>query len=78
MSIKHWLVACALGGGSAATPAEATIIWDWSYTGVGISAAGTFTTADTPDGSGDYLITAITGQRNGVAITGLTPTGTPW
>ena len=44
--------------------------------GATFSAAGRFTTASTPISPGDYLITAITGERNGVAITGLTPTGT--
>lgn len=53
------------------------LLWNWSYSGTGITAAGTFTTDDTPDGGGHYLITAITGSRNGVAITGLMPAGTP-
>lgn len=60
-----------------ALPSQAAILWAWSYSGNAISANGTFTTEDTPDGSGFYLITAITGTRNGVAITGLQPTGTP-
>ncbi len=50
-------------------------LWTWSYSGEGISASGEFTTTDTPY-AGDYMITGITGQRNGVAITGLWPTGT--
>src|SRR5262249_3383901 len=45
--------------------------------GAGISAAGSFTTVDTPDPSGFYLITAIAGERNGAAIVALQPTGTP-
>ncbi len=57
-------------------PAHATLLWDWSYGGDGISASGTFTTADTPDASGFFDITGISGLRNGVAITGLQPTGT--
>ena len=61
-----------------ATPRPAAAkTWNWSYSGAGITAAGTFTTGDTPDGSGFYLITAITGTRNGSAILGLQPTGTP-
>ena len=53
------------------------LTWNWSYSGAGISAAGTFTTADTPDSSGFYLITGIAGVRNGVTILGLQPAGTP-
>jgi hypothetical protein len=60
-----------------ALPADASILWDWNYAGSGITTAGTLTTIDTPDGTGGYLITAITGIRNAEAITGLQPTGTP-
>lgn len=60
-----------------AGPAHAVQVWDWSYTGAGISAAGTFTTADTANSAGDYDILAITGQRNGDTITGLHPAGSP-
>jgi len=56
-------------------PAHATRLWNWSYSGSGISASGAFTTTDTPDASGFYRITGVTGQRNGVAITELTPAG---
>ncbi len=51
-------------------------LWNWSYDGAGVSAAGTFTTADAPDASGFHKITEVTGQRNGVAITRLQPAGT--
>ncbi len=51
-------------------------LWNWSYSAAGISAGGTFTAADTADASGGFLITAITGLRNGIAITGLQPAGT--
>lgn len=57
--------------------AAGSLIWDWSYSGVGVVASGTFTTTDIPDGSGFYLITGITGTRNGETITGLQPVGTP-
>ena len=61
-----------------AAPAHAaSLTWNWSYTGAGINASGTFTTVDTPTAAGGYLITAITGQRNGETITALWPTGTP-
>src|SRR5262249_58798000 len=61
---------------AAATPATA-LNWNWTYSGAGITAGGTFTTVDTPDASGFYLITAIAGARNGSGILSLQPTGTP-
>ena len=61
----------------AAVPANASTIWNWNYSGSGITAGGTLTTMDTPNEMGGYLITAITGTRNGIAITGLQPVGTP-
>jgi hypothetical protein len=70
------LLACGLvatgGPGDAGTP----LLWDWSYSGAGISASGTFTTGDTASAAGRFLITGISGSRNGVAIVGLQPTGT--
>jgi len=56
--------------------AQASTTWDWQYGGTAIAAAGTFVTDDVPNADGYYQITAITGTRNGVAITGLQPTGT--
>jgi hypothetical protein len=32
-------------------PAEALLLWNWSYSGTGVSASGTFTTNDAPDGA---------------------------
>ena len=61
---------------SSVEPASA-LIWDWSYSGSGITASGTFTTNDIPDDLGYYLISGITGQRNGDTITGLFPAGSP-
>jgi hypothetical protein len=57
-------------------PAEALLLWNWSYSGTGVSASGTFKTNDAPDGAGFYQIVGITGDDNGVTITGLQPTGT--
>ena len=57
--------------------AKALLLWNWSYTGAGVSASGTFTTNDAPDAAGFYQIVGITGTDNGAAITGLQPTGTP-
>lgn len=59
---------------AAAGPATAAL-WTWDYRGNGIEASGTFTTADMAGPDGFHAITAITGTRNGVAITGLYPTG---
>ena len=53
------------------------LMWNWNYSGSGITASGTFSTNDTPDDLGFYLIEEITGVRNGKTITGLQPTGTP-
>lgn len=61
---------------AAATPARAALHWTWSYTGTGVSAAGTLTTGDAADAEGWYTITGIAGLRNAEAITGLQPTGT--
>ena len=81
ISLRAALGAAALviGLGAAAAPgrAEAALLWNWSYSGAGINANGTFTTSDAPDSSGYYQITGISGSRNGAAITGLQPAGTP-
>jgi hypothetical protein len=58
-----------------ALPAEA-LEWRWSYQGEGVAASGAFTTKDAPNADGFYEITAIEGEANGVAITGLQPAGT--
>jgi hypothetical protein len=69
-------LAAVIFGAALCAPARATLLWNWSYEGDGVSAAGTFTTQDAPDASGFYRIAEIAGQRNGVAITGLQPAGT--
>jgi hypothetical protein len=77
ISATALLTASELFFGTIQSAAAATLSWDWNYTGSGIAANGTFSTNDTPDSSGFYLITGITGTRNGATITGLQPTGTP-
>jgi hypothetical protein len=57
-------------------PANALLLWNWSYSGAGVSASGTFTTNDAPDGAGFYQIVGISGTDNGATITSLQPTGT--
>ena len=69
------LVLLLIGAALVAGRAEA-LEWRWSYEGAGVSAAGSFTTKDTPDADGFYEITALAGQANGVAIAGLQPPGT--
>lgn len=66
--------AVAVAALAPAAPVQAAT-WAWDYSTAGIAAAGTFTTTDTPDAGGFYAIIAITGLRNGVAITGLEPAG---
>ncbi|MEH1908165.1 PEP-CTERM sorting domain-containing protein [Nostoc sp.] len=58
-------------------PAASALSWNWNYSGIGIAANGTFTTNDTPNDLGFYLIYGITGTRNGETITGLQAAGTP-
>lgn len=58
------------------TAASASTLWNWTYTAPTITASGTFTTDDVPAATGGYLITGITGTRNGSPIIGLQPTGT--
>jgi hypothetical protein len=67
--------ALAIGAALVANGAQAST-WKWSYQGEGVAASGTFTTGDTPNGEGFYEITGITGEANGVAITGLQAPGT--
>lgn len=59
-----------------ATAVPGSTVWAWDYTGPGVTAGGTFTTNDTSDANGGFLITGITGTRNGSAITGLQSPGT--
>lgn len=75
MNAKQAFAAIAMAASLAAPQAWAGIVWNWSYTGIGIQANGTFTTSDAADAAGFHEITAITGSRNGDAITGLHPTG---
>src|SRR5271166_6136972 len=68
------IIAAVAGAASTSQLANATV-FDWSYTngappaGGGITASGMLDA--TPDGGGVYTVTSITGNRNGVTITGL-------
>ena len=70
------LGAVAVASVLTTTHASASLCWGWNYSGNGITASGTLVTNDTPDVAGFYLITGITGTRNGEQIVGLQPTGT--
>jgi hypothetical protein len=72
--MKRLLIAVAAAL-TLSAPAHA-LTWEFDYSGTGFSVIGTLTTTNTPDASGFYTITGITGSDNGVAITGLTPAGT--
>lgn len=57
--------------------AASAINWNWNYSGTEIAASGTFTTNDRPNDLGFYLISEISGIRNGETITGLQAARTP-
>ncbi len=67
MKFQHLILAGAVLAGGVSTAQAET--WLFSYTGPGIVASGTFTTAG-PALSAEPIL-SITGTRNGVAITGL-------
>ena len=56
-------------------PTGATFLWEWTYAASGIAASGTLTGSNTPDASGHFLISGITGSRNGDPVTALEPAG---
>lgn len=65
----------ALWAATTQTAMAGVIVWAFSYSGDGVTASGTLTTSDTfnPNFPGGYDILAVTGTRNGVAITGIVP-----
>ena len=67
--------AIALSSVLWATGATADTVWQWSYSGTGISASGAMTTSDTLDANGFHQILSVSGKRNGDVITGLFTTG---
>jgi hypothetical protein len=73
MNMKRALATAALALSAVGT-AQADQTWAWSYTGEGVAASGTLTTAGPALSFEDIL--SITGARNGQAITGLVPLGT--
>jgi hypothetical protein len=73
----RYLSLALLALGTLASSAKADLLFSFSYTGDGISASGELLTSDITvtnvDGTSfsGYDVLGITGQRNGVAITGL-------
>jgi hypothetical protein len=55
--------------------AQASLLWDWSYTDSGVDAGGTFTTNGATNSDGYYEIIGITGSRDRVPIIALEPAG---
>jgi hypothetical protein len=56
-----------------AAPAQAALLWDFSFSDGSNTASGTLTTA--AESGGSYDVTGISGQFDGTTITGLQPTG---
>jgi hypothetical protein len=75
MTFKRLATTAALvtAGLLSATSASAVTTWNFSYTGAGVTASGSFTTAGNALVPEDIL--SISGLRNGIAITGLVPVG---
>lgn len=72
--IKH-AAALLLGAATflASSLAHADTVWAWSYSGSGVTASGTLTTAGAALVPEDIL--GISGTRNGQTILGLVPVG---
>ena len=68
--------AVAAGVLMASSPVSAIQLYNFSYSGTGINATGTLTLGDPGTEPGSFLITGITGERNGVAISSLLDPGT--
>jgi hypothetical protein len=56
-------------------PPGAILLWEWKYSASGIAASGALTSSSKLDASGHFLISGITGLRNGDPITALEPAG---
>jgi hypothetical protein len=71
--MRHILASLLLFA-AVATPvaAHADDLYNYSFSGTGVSGAGTFTIPSTT-ADGSFLVSSITGQVNGANITGLLP-----
>jgi hypothetical protein len=56
-------------------PAGAILLWEWQYSASGIAASGSLTSSSSLGASGHFLISGITGFRNGDPIIALEPAG---
>ncbi|HET7883231.1 MAG TPA: hypothetical protein VFL55_20260 [Acetobacteraceae bacterium] len=56
-------------------PPGSTLLWQWQYAASGIAASGTLTSSSTLDTTGHFLISGITGSRNGDPVVALAPPG---
>lgn len=74
--LLNFVLPLALATMIAAPGAAGAKSWRWTCAGPDFKAAGTFMTTDQPDARGFYAITAVMGEANGVAITGMLPAGT--
>src|SRR5215471_7166465 len=67
-------IVIALVAAVASLPAAASE-YLLDYSGSGVSAELLLTTSDTANSDGSYTVDAVSGERNGQAITGLLPAG---
>ncbi|MDD2892485.1 MAG: hypothetical protein PHF20_01030 [Halothiobacillaceae bacterium] len=72
--LRAALTSLALIAANGAFSAE--LLWAWDFSAKGVNASGTLTTQDSPDKDGYYLITSLSGTRNGDTISALQTTGT--
>jgi hypothetical protein len=72
--LSRFLLLAAVLFATTARPASADVIFDFSYSGIGITASGQLITDGVLTAGGTaYTITDITGIRNGVPIDALLP-----
>lgn len=54
--------------------AQASVIFNFAYSYAGVTSSGQFVTTDNLNGT--FLVTGVSGERNGVVIASLLPVGT--
>ena len=70
-TFSRLISAAAVGAALLSASIAQAATWNWSYSGAGVTASGTFTTAGNAAVLEDVL--SITGTRNGAPILGLVP-----
>ena len=73
-SLKQAAVTLATAAALLGATAAHAVTWRWSYSGTGLTASGTFTTAGNAAVAEEVL--SITGTRNGAPILGMVPLDT--